>query len=259
MQVERSGIAAITAASRGIGFAVAEEMARCSDQVIITSGNRENIEHAASVLQRHGARTIPVESDMTSASSCEAFLEKIENAGRLDSLIFNFGDPRLADFTDLSLDDWDSSINMFLRTPIRILRETIPYLEKTQGSIVFITSMTTREAFRGFSISGSLRAALVNLSKTLSIELGPRGIRSNCISQGYFLTERLSGVVKRNAEITGNGQDKELKAISESIPLRRVGKPEEIGKLVRFLCSRDSSYITGTNIPIDGGLTGFPY
>ncbi len=250
--------AIITAASSGIGYAVASVLAESGASVVMSSDNPEKIERAASNLKERGFKAYPVQFDLTESDARTLISRSLEITGGADILILNYGDPKLAPFLEITGEEWDKYYRMFLRATTALVREFVPQTNGW-GRIIFITSMTTRESYPGFSISGSLRAAVVNLGKTLSLELGRLGITVNSISQGYFLTERLQAVIARNSALNGTGIEDERRKIISEIPSGRIGRPEEIGYLVRFLCSDEASYINGANIPIDGGLTRYPY
>lgn len=250
--------ALITAASSGIGLAVASVLAKSGVSVAISSDREEKIRDAAQRMQKDGLEIFPFKYDLISDSADDAVKKAAGAIGEIQILVVNYGDPRLAQFLELTESDWDRNISMFIRATTALVRSAVS-LMSGWGRIIFITSMTTRQAYEGFAISGSLRAAIVNLGKTLSLELGNRGITVNSISQGYFLTERLEAVLEKSAARSGNDRESELKKIISEIPVGRIGKPEEIGYLVRFLCSDEASYITGANIPIDGGITRYPY
>lgn len=252
--------ALVTAASSGIGEAVAGALAGSGADVLISSSNSGRIADAAErISAKTGKKPAWKTCDMKKRGDADALAEfALERLGGIDFLIVNYGDPRLAPFLDLSLQDWDDSINMFVGSTASLVRRIAPVMSPG-GRIVFITSMTTRQAAKGFSLSGSLRAAVVNLGKIMSLELAPKGITVNSISQGYFQTKRLQGVLERNARINGTTVGEELEAMKSRVPLGRIGKPEEIGHLVCFLCSSEAGYINGANIPIDGGVSLYPY
>lgn len=250
--------AIITAASSGIGFSVATVLAESGAGVLMSSHNLEKIGQAAGMLSERGLRAFPVRFDLEESDAGDLFAVASEKMNGADILIVNYGDPKLASFTDISREDWDRYYRMFIGATTDLVRGFLKQVEGW-GRIIFITSMTTRESYRGFAISGALRAAVVNLGKTLSLELGNQGITVNSISQGYFMTERLQAVIQRNSAMNGTTFEEERKKITAEIPSGRIGKPEEIGYLVRFLCSDEASYINGANIPIDGGLTRYPY
>ncbi len=250
--------AIITAASSGIGYAVASVLAESGASVLMSSHDSQKIKQAANNLKKNGLKAYPVVFDLSESDAGSLISKASDRMGGSDILIMNYGDPKLAPFLEITGEEWDMYYRMFIRATTSLVREFVPQTNGW-GRIVFITSMTTRESYPGFSISGSLRAAVVNLGKTLSLELGKLGITVNSISQGYFLTERLQAVITRNSALNGTSTEEERRKLVEDIPSGRIGRPEEIGYLVRFLCSEEASYINGANIPIDGGLTRYPY
>lgn len=255
----RKGI--VTAASKGIGMAVSQVLSREGVELLISSSNAEKIKETARTISTATGNPVHWEKcNLKEPKDVERLKERtLQQFGKLDYIIVNFGDPRLDDFLNLGDNDWNDAINMFIGTVVRLVRGLVPHMNPSGGRIIFITSSTTRQAKEGFALSGALRAAVVNLGKILSLELAPRGLTVNSISQGFFNTDRLKGVLERSARMHGTTVEEELEAIKKQIPVRRVGEPEEIGKLVAFLCSSDASYINGTNIPIDGGVTRYPY
>ena len=250
--------ALVTAASSGIGLATARVLAENGYSVIMSTSNEQKISGAAAQLKTSGLDVHHTVFDMTTGDTGHIVEHVKKQFGNIDALVVNFGDPKLAPFLELERSDWDKNDNMFIKSTIGLVRGLVPLMGQG-GRIVFITSLTTREAYKGFAISGALRAAVVNLGKTLSIELGPKGITVNSISQGYFMTPRMDHVLETNAARNGTTIEQEKEAIIKAIPLGRVGDPREIGHLVTFLCSGEASYITGANIPIDGGFTRYPY
>lgn len=251
----------VTAASAGIGRAVAKVLSEQGTELLISSGNLDRISKTAGEISGiTGNKVHWQKCNLKDPSEVGAFKSKItEKFEKLDFIVINYGDPRLDEFMNLGEKDWSDSINMFIGATVNLVKGLVPHLTQQGGRIIFITSSTTRQAREGFSLSGALRAAVVNLGKILSLELAHRGLTVNSISQGYFNTARLTQVLERNAHSNGTTIELELKNIEKQVPVGRVGNPEEIGKLVSFLCSDDASYINGANIPIDGGSTRYPY
>lgn len=251
----------VTAASAGIGKAVAQVLSTQGVELLISSGNDKRIQAAADDISSITGNPVHWQKcDLKKLGEVDSLKDKVvEKFGKLDFIVINYGDPKLDEFMKLEENDWNESINMFIGSTVKLVKGLVPHLNTPGGRIIFITSSTTRQARESFALSGALRAAVVNLGKILSLELAPGGLTVNSISQGFFNTDRLKGVLRRNASINGTSMEVELERIEKQVPVGRVGKPEEIGKLVAFLCSEDASYINGTNIPIDGGSTRYPY
>lgn len=251
----------VTAASSGIGKGVANVLSSQGAEVFISSSNPEKVKSAADEINSKTGNKVYWKACNLKVSQEVDQLKSdiVDKLGHLDFIVLNYGDPKLDRFLNLEDKDWDESINMFIGTTVKLVRGLVPYLNLPGARIIFITSSTTRQSRENFALSGALRASVVNLGKILSLELAPMGLTVNSISQGFFNTQRLKSILERNAKANGTTVEIELKNIEKQVPVGRVGEPEEIGKLVSFLCSEDASYINGTNIPIDGGSTKYPY
>lgn len=255
-------VAIVTAASSGIGKGIAKVLASEGCVVHISSRDEAKLRKSAEEIMKETGKEVHLSPcDLTKPSDVRKMLSEVKSkSGSVDFLVINFGDPKVAPFMDITEEDWDSAINMFLKSTVIMTRSILPEMaKKGEGRFVFITSLTTKQVLENFAISASLRAAVVSLSKVLSIEYAQKGITFNSISQGYIQTPRLENIAKRNAEKMNISVEQAYDAIRQGIPAKRFGKPEEIGYLVSFLCSSDSAYINGTNIQIDGGLVKFPF
>ncbi len=255
-------VALVTAASSGIGKGVAKVLASEGCRVHISSRDESRLNDAANQIKTETGRHVETTPcDLTKPEDVRRLINEVrKKSGSLDFLIINYGDPKVAPFLDITDDDWDSSINMFLKSTVAMVKSTIPeMIAKGEGRVIFITSLTTKQPLENFAISASLRAAVVSLSKVLSIEYAEKGLTFNSISQGYIMTPRLENIAKRNAEMSRISLEQAYDAIRRTIPAKRFGTPEEIGYLVSFLCSSDAGYINGTNIQVDGGFVKFPY
>ncbi|MEM0158727.1 MAG: SDR family oxidoreductase [Thermoplasmataceae archaeon] len=257
----RNKNALISAASSGIGKAVARALADEGCNIHIFSRHEEKIRSVAEELSRDtGSQVNYSVADMTNPDEVRKVMQDArERTGNIDLLIVNFGDPKVAPFLEIPIDEWDANLNMFIKSPLVMTHAVLPsMMSKGFGRIVFITSLTTKHVMENFAISASLRAAVVSLSKVISLEFSGKGITSNSISQGYIMTPRLESIAERNSKKFNIPIDKAYDEIRQNIPARRFGKPEEIGHLVTFLCSDEASYINGANIQIDGGMIRFP-
>ncbi len=254
-------VALVSAASSGIGKAIAKVMAGDGCKVHIFSKSQERISAAAEELHKVTGSEINYSAgDMTNLSNMNRVIAEVKKrSGKVDFLIINYGDPKIAPFLELTEEDWDSAINMFIKSSVKMIKAFLPSMLNNKGRIIFVTSMTTKQPMDNFALSASLRSAIVSLSKVISLEYSSNGITSNSISQGFFATPRLENVAKGNAMRDGNTVEESYERMKNSIPARRFGKPEEIGYLVSFLCSEEGSYINGANIQIDGGIVKFPF
>ncbi|KAA8923537.1 SDR family oxidoreductase [Thermoplasma sp.] len=248
--------AIISAASSGIGKGIAYVLSRSGYKLTLFSRNENKLmEVKKEIRTKFGTEPLVLSADLSKPEDIEMVARKHrENYGSIENLVVNYGDPRVAGFIELGEDDWKYAIDMILMSTVRLTREALTdMIRARKGSIVYVTSMTVREPMEGFSLSSSIRSAVVALAKNLSLEVSKFGIRINTISQGYINTERLRDVIKSNVD-----RAEGMRRLSGDVPLRRVGEPEEIGEVVEFLLSERSSYVNGTNIPVDGGITKFP-
>jgi 3-oxoacyl-[acyl-carrier protein] reductase len=253
--------ALVTASSSGIGKAIANVLAEEGATVHIFSRNAERVKKAADQIIKETGSTVTYSAgDMSNISDIKRIIEEVRlGIGVPDFLVLNYGDPKIAEFLDLSEEDWSKAINMILMSSVLFVKAFIPQMTGRGGRLVFVTSLTTKQPMEHFALSASLRSAVVSLSKVISLEYSGKGITSNCISQGYIQTPRLEAIAIRNSTQQGTTIEEAYRQIRESIPQKRIGDPKEVGKLVSFLCSDDASYINGTNIQIDGGIIRFPF
>jgi 3-oxoacyl-[acyl-carrier protein] reductase len=255
-------VALVTAASSGIGKGIAKVLASEGSKVHIFSRDKEKLKRSVEEISKETGKEVNFSTgDLSKPDDVKRVMEEVKRkTGSIDFLVINFGDPKVAPFLDITEEEWDSSINMIFKSSIVMARSVIPeMIEKGNGRIVFVTSLTTKQPLENFAISSSLRSAVVSLSKVLSMEYGQRGITFNSISQGYVMTPRLENIARQNAKKFNWTMDQAYDSLKQGIPAKRFGRPEEIGYLVSFLCSTDASYINGTNIQIDGGAVKFPF
>jgi 3-oxoacyl-[acyl-carrier protein] reductase len=246
----------VCAGSTGIGKGVISVLAGYGANITTFSRSREKIDELKVMAGNNfGNRINAMVADLSRKEDLIRVVESArEKFGKIDFLVMNYGDPRVDPFLELDESDWDYNIDMMLKSTITMSNLCVKdMIASNSGRIVFITSMTTKNPLQNFAISNSLRSGIVALGKTLSIEFGKYNITVNSISQGYFYTRRLKNILEKNSKATGKPVENVEAELKKEIPLGRFGKPEEVGNLVGFLCSDLSSYITGTNIQIDGG------
>ncbi len=249
--------ALVCAGSSGIGRGIVNILSEYGANVTTFSRNIEKLNIVKKEVKEKTGKDINIiRGDLSKNKDIVEVVESAHEAfGGIDILVMNYGDPKVDKFINISDDEWKYSIDMMLLSTINLIRMGIQdMIKKNNGRIVLVTSMTTKNPLRNFSISNTLRSGIVALGKTLSIELAENNITVNSISQGFFYTDRLKNIIKRNSDELKITIEEATKNIENEIPMKRFGNPEEIGNLVAFLCSNLASYITGDNIQIDGGV-----
>jgi 3-oxoacyl-[acyl-carrier protein] reductase len=237
--------ALVMGASRGIGRAIAASLAREGARVAIASRSRERIEEAAAAIEPAPSTFVADASDLERLAALPTEVE--EALGPLDIVVANTGGPPFGGALEHELEEREEAYRSLALAPMVLAEVVVPGMrERGWGRIVNVGSTSTREPIPGLNLSNSHRMAAVGFLKTLSREVAGDGITVNTVATGRFATERL-------ADATGSLAAAESAAAQE-VPAGRLGRPEEYGDLVAFLCSERAAYITGTVIPIDGGI-----
>ncbi len=238
-------VALVMGASQGIGQGIAEALAREGGRVAVTSRSQGRAEEAAATIDGEVA---PFVADATDLDRLAELPAEVEVAlGPLDILITNTGGPPLGTSLMHDPDDWQLAYRSLVLAPRVLAGAIVPGMqERGWGRVVNVGSSSTREPIAGLNLSNTHRMAAVGFLKTLAREVAADGITVNTVATGRFATERL-------ASNYGSIEAAEA-AAQRDVPAGRLGRPEEYGDLVAFLCSARAAYITGTVIPIDGGM-----
>jgi 3-oxoacyl-[acyl-carrier protein] reductase len=229
--------ALVTGASRGIGRAIAAELAGAGAKVVI--GYRSRKDEAESLAAELGGRAVQAD-----VSNAEDAARLVEEAGDLDILVNNAGLTRDGLLARMPDDDWRTVIETNLSSVFYTCRAvTRPMMKKRAGAIVNVSSIVGVHGNWGQTNYAASKAGIIGFTKSLARELGSRGVRANVVAPGYVKTQ-LTDVLPEEA--TG--------AMLQNTPLGRLGEPEDIAGAVRFLCSDEASFITGEVLLVDGGL-----
>ena len=232
-------------ASRGIGQAIAAALAREGARVAICSRSEDASHEAAEEI---AGDVTPFPADTAVTEGLATLPDEVEQRlGPVEILVTNTGGPPFGGALDHELSDWERAYRSLVLAPRVLAGTVVPGMrERGWGRIVNVGSSSTREPIPGLNLSNSHRMASVGFLKTLSREVAADGITVNTVATGRFATDRLAGSA-------GSIETAEA-AAREEVPAGRLGQPDEYGDLVAFLCSDRAAYITGTVIPIDGGL-----
>lgn len=249
--------ALVLAASKGLGRAIATELAREGARVMISSRDEDVLaKTAAEIRDETGAEVGHHAADLTRASDVEDLVSRTaERFGGVDALVTNTGGPPAGNFDDFGDDAWSAAFESILLSLIRAVRGVLPGMrERGGGRIVCVASSSVKQPINGLILSNTFRAGLVGLAKSLSAELAPDGILVNTLGPGRILTERSAGLDAARAEKLGVSVEEVRAEMSASIPLGRYGSPEEFAKVAAFLASPANGYVTGQAILVDGGM-----
>jgi 3-oxoacyl-[acyl-carrier protein] reductase len=251
-------IAMVTAASRGIGFGVAEALARRGAALAICARGAESLDKAAGALRDLGAKVYAAPGDVGDAAFLDSFALGAEAAlGRgPDILVNNNGGPPAGDVFSRTEAMWREALDRNFLSVVRLCALVAPGMKaRGWGRIVNLTSLTAKEPDGGMVLSSTARAAVAAYSKTLAGELGPFGVTVNTVLTGGVLTERAFGLIRQEIAGTDETLEKAVARIGATLPVRHLATPGEFAKAVLFLCADASSYVTGVALPIDGGAS----
>lgn len=252
----RDRVALVAAASRGIGYASARELAREGARVFLCSRDEERARQAAAeISEETGAEVLGVQADVTSDEDAARFVRLAqERAGRVDILITNAGGPPAATFADADLEMYRRAFELNALSAIRLAQMVVPGMrERRWGRIVNITSISVKQPIMGLLLSNTVRAGLTGWAKTLSAEIAADNVTVNNVAPGYTQTERQDELTEAKAKATGKTKEELMEMRAAEIPMRRSASAEEISAAVAFLASERASYITGVTLQVDGG------
>lgn len=248
--------ALIAGGSQGLGKAVATEMAQEGARIAICALDDPELPKAVEeIAKATGGEIIGIPADLTDAEQARNFVRKsVDHYGTVDILVNNAGGPPSKTFLEIDDDLWYFGFRLNLMSTIVMTREAVSIMmEKRWGRIINMTSVAVKQPIDGLILSNTVRSGVIGLAKTLSNELAPYNITVNNVCPGFTMTERVRKLAIVTAEKEGTTPDAIIKRWESSIPMGRIGTPEEFAALVTFLASEKASYITGASIQIDGG------
>ena len=237
----------VTGGSQGLGLATARALVADGARVLLVARGQSRLERAGQSL---GAGAEILAADLALPDSGGAIAAAAAAAGMVDGLVVNVGGPEPGTSLAYTDEQWHAAIDGVLLASLRLVRACVPVLADA-SSVLFVLSTTVKEPIDALGASNVLRPGLAMLVKELAGQLAPRGIRVNGILPGRIATDRMTALTQ--------GDPGALRAIEKTIPLGRLGEPDEFGRVAAFLLSPAASYVTGVLVPVDGGLLRSPW
>jgi 3-oxoacyl-[acyl-carrier protein] reductase len=250
--VRSTGSALITGASRGIGAATAQALAAEGWAVGVNyRRDREGAERIVSLVEEDGGTALAIAADVADGAAADEMLAQVtERLGPVLVLVNNAGMTADGLSMRLSDEDWDRVLDVNLTAAFRLTRSVIgPMMRQRFGRVINVSSVVGMRANAGQANYAASKAGLIAFTRTVAAEVARRGVTVNAVAPGLIETELTRDFTGNGAE--GNGSS----ALLDAIPARRTGTPEEVAACIRFLASEDAGYVTGTVLPIDGGMS----
>jgi 3-oxoacyl-[acyl-carrier protein] reductase len=253
-------VALITGASRGIGKAIAHSLAMSGSQVIITSRGENDLVNTAKDIESKGGKVLAISADVTKNDEIENLIKMItKKFNSIDILVNNAGGVHdFLPFETLKDNDWLEMFELNFFSAVRITRAVIPFMQKNKnGRIINISSESGTQPDAFIPHYNAAKAALNNFTKSLSKTYGKDGILVNAVSPAFIMTSQISGILEDKANKNNSSKEKIIREFMKehrpNILQQRPGQPEEVAAAVLFLASDQASFITGTNLRVDGG------
>ncbi|HOI66061.1 MAG TPA: 3-oxoacyl-ACP reductase FabG [Thiomonas arsenitoxydans] len=239
-------IALITGAAQGIGLATARKFAAEGAHLVLCDRNPATLDPVADELRRDGAQVLAQALDVSDRAAFTALVDAaIAQFGKIDTLVNNAGITRDARLVKMTDEQFDAVIDVNLRAVFRCTQIVAPHMiERGRGAILSASSVVGLYGNFGQTNYAATKAGIIAMTKTWARELGPKGVRVNAVAPGFIQTPMLATI-----------PDKVMEQMAERVPLRRLGKAEEIASVYAFLASSEASYISGAVIEVDGGMT----
>jgi NAD(P)-dependent dehydrogenase (short-subunit alcohol dehydrogenase family) len=245
-----SRVAVVTGAAYGIGRGITKEFASHGDAVVIADRDEERVAALESSLRDGGCKVLFFQADIRIESQIQALIIRVaEVFGRIDVLCNNAGIERYCRAEEYTIDDWNAIHETNLRGAFLCSKYAYPSLKAARGCIVNISSVQAMANEPQISAYAATKAGLLALTRGMALDFAADGVRVNAVCPGAIRTGMMEPFLKDQPD-----PEKAVEAIGRSIPLGRVGQPEDIAKAVYFLASPEAAYITGASLVVDGGL-----
>ncbi|HEY0656406.1 MAG TPA: SDR family oxidoreductase [Chryseosolibacter sp.] len=250
--------AMVCGSTQGIGKASAIELALLGAEITLVARNTEKLESVRKELPAlHGQRHNFLVADFSDLASLESALSGFGDANSIHILVNNTGGPPAGQAIDAEIKDFMAAFTSHLACNHLLAKTLVPGMKAARyGRIINVISTSVKIPIRGLGVSNTIRGAVANWSKTLSLELAAYGITVNNVLPGASMTARLESIIATRAEKTKKSKEEIIKEMESEIPVGRISDPAEVAAAIAFLATPAAGYINGVNIPVDGGRTG---
>jgi 3-oxoacyl-[acyl-carrier protein] reductase len=252
----RGKIALVSASSKGLGRAIAEELAAEGANLVVCARGEEALHQTAdSIRKSSGVTVVEVAADVSEQQGMDRVAKTaLDKFGKVDILVTNSGGPPSGPFESLTPEMWEAATRLLLTSAVGLTRALLPGMkERHWGRILNVTSIAVKQPIDGLMLSNSLRAAVTGYARTLANEVAPFKVTVNNIMPGYTRTDRFEQLARAVGDRSGASTQDTFAKWEKEIPMGRVGEPREFAALAAFLASERASYITGSSIAVDGG------
>ena len=257
MQIDlRQKRALVGGSSKGIGLAIAQQLAASGASVCLMARSADRLKQIVAELPTdQGQKHHFLEIDYALKDHYRRTLKDYINQHPIDILVNNTQGPPGGGALEKDLDDYQAAFDLLFKSVVYATQLALPHMQKQAwGRVINVASVSVQEPLNYLALSNSIRAAVVTWAKTLATDVAPSGITVNNVLTGYFDTDRIAQLNAKKAEKMGVDPQEVRDAMEKQVPVGRIGDPKEYGYLVAFLASEQAAYLTGTNIPLDGGL-----
>jgi 3-oxoacyl-[acyl-carrier protein] reductase len=249
-------VALVSASSKGLGRAIAEELAAEGTNLVMCARGADELRAAAdSIRKSSGVTVVEVAADVSDQRGLDRVAgTALDKFGKVDILVTNSGGPPSGTFESFSAEAWESATRLLLFSAVGLARAVLPGMkERKWGRILNVTSIAVKQPIDGLILSNSLRAAVTGFARTLANEVARFNVTVNNILPGFTRTDRMEQLARQTSERSGVSISDAMAKWEREIPIGRLAEPREFAALAAFLASERASYITGSSIAVDGG------
>ena len=252
----RGKVALVSASSKGLGRAIAEELAAEGASLVMCARGEETLRQTAESIRKNtGVKVVDIAADVSTQPGIDSVTKAaLDKFGRVDILVTNSGGPPSGPFESYTPEMWEAAMRLLLMSAVGLARAALPGMkERRWGRILNVTSIAVKQPIDGLLLSNTVRAGLTGWAKTVSNEVAAEGVTVNNVAPGYTLTERQNELAEVRGKAAGKSKQEVIESWALQAPMRRMAQPEEIAAAVAFLASERASYITGVTLAVDGG------